>query len=265
LFGPAKRTAPSSRRMNSWAGVAESVDAGDLKSPAFGRAGSSPASGTTREAFGWFLMEYREASALLRTGDRNAPFPEGCFPPGLPFVGSAGGCRWKGPRGRQPYSLHRNCRRPRPCQGGVPGRIRSGDSPRRFGSPARLPEAHFGGLVLRRDFQRLASAVWRSGSASRDSLRPFGAPARLPETHFGRLVLRLDFPRLTSAVWCSGSTSGDSLRPFGSTTRLPETPFERSVLLPDFRSFSSAVRCSKRTSGAWTRGVSGISREVQGG
>jgi hypothetical protein len=44
-----------------------------------------------REAFGWFLMEYREASELLRNGDRNAPFPEGCFPPGLPFVGSAGG------------------------------------------------------------------------------------------------------------------------------------------------------------------------------
>lgn len=32
------------------AGVAESVDAGDLKSPAFGRAGSSPASGTTSGA-----------------------------------------------------------------------------------------------------------------------------------------------------------------------------------------------------------------------
>jgi REP element-mobilizing transposase RayT len=44
-----------------------------------------------REAFAWFLMEYREASELLRNGDRNAPFPEGCFPPGLPFVRSAGG------------------------------------------------------------------------------------------------------------------------------------------------------------------------------
>lgn len=44
-----------------------------------------------REAFGWFLMEYREASELLRNGDRNAPFPEGCFPPGLLFVGSSGG------------------------------------------------------------------------------------------------------------------------------------------------------------------------------
>jgi len=44
-----------------------------------------------REAFAWFVMEYREASERLRNGDRDAPFPEGCFPPGLPFVGSAGG------------------------------------------------------------------------------------------------------------------------------------------------------------------------------
>jgi hypothetical protein len=44
-----------------------------------------------REAFAWFLMEYREASKLLRNGVRNVPFPEGCFPPGLPFVSSAGG------------------------------------------------------------------------------------------------------------------------------------------------------------------------------
>ena len=44
-----------------------------------------------REVFGWFLAQYREASKRLRQGDRNARFPEGCFPPGLPFVGAAGG------------------------------------------------------------------------------------------------------------------------------------------------------------------------------
>jgi len=42
-----------------------------------------------REAFAWFVMEYREASERLRNGDRAAPFPEGCFPPRLPFVGTA--------------------------------------------------------------------------------------------------------------------------------------------------------------------------------
>jgi len=44
-----------------------------------------------RGAFSWFLEQYRDASERLRSGDRNAFFPEGCFPPGLPFVGSAGG------------------------------------------------------------------------------------------------------------------------------------------------------------------------------
>ena len=44
-----------------------------------------------REAFAWFVLQYREASERLRGGDRDAPFPEGCFPPGLPFVGTAGG------------------------------------------------------------------------------------------------------------------------------------------------------------------------------
>jgi len=34
-------------------------------------------------------MEYREASERLRNGDRDAPFPEGSFPPRLPFVGTA--------------------------------------------------------------------------------------------------------------------------------------------------------------------------------
>jgi len=44
-----------------------------------------------REAFAWFVLQYREASERLRNGDRDAPFPEGSFPPRLPFVGSAGG------------------------------------------------------------------------------------------------------------------------------------------------------------------------------
>lgn len=43
------------------------------------------------EAFGWFLAQYREASQRLRRGDLTARFPEGCFPPRLPFIGGAGG------------------------------------------------------------------------------------------------------------------------------------------------------------------------------
>ena len=34
-----------------------------------------------------FVAQFREAAARLRAGDRNAPFPPGCFPPALPFVG----------------------------------------------------------------------------------------------------------------------------------------------------------------------------------
>ncbi|HEV2853139.1 MAG TPA: transposase [Thermoanaerobaculia bacterium] len=34
-----------------------------------------------------FVQAYREAAELLRLGNRNAPFPRGCFPPPLPFVG----------------------------------------------------------------------------------------------------------------------------------------------------------------------------------
>jgi len=44
-----------------------------------------------RETFAWFVLQYWEASERLRNGDRDAPFPEGCFPPRLPFVGTAGG------------------------------------------------------------------------------------------------------------------------------------------------------------------------------
>jgi len=41
------------------------------------------------EAYGWFLGAYREASEKLRRGDFGASFPEGSFPPRLPFVGWA--------------------------------------------------------------------------------------------------------------------------------------------------------------------------------
>lgn len=44
-----------------------------------------------KEAFSIFLEAYRAASELLRGGDRSAMFPEGCFPPGLPFVGLRSG------------------------------------------------------------------------------------------------------------------------------------------------------------------------------
>lgn len=39
-----------------------------------------------RDAYAWFVACYREAADTLKKGDRNARFPEGCFPPGLPFV-----------------------------------------------------------------------------------------------------------------------------------------------------------------------------------
>jgi len=39
-----------------------------------------------REAYGWFLVAFREAAESLKAGDRLARFPDGCFPPGLPFV-----------------------------------------------------------------------------------------------------------------------------------------------------------------------------------
>jgi REP element-mobilizing transposase RayT len=38
------------------------------------------------EGFSWFVSLFREAAARLKSGDRNAPFPAGSFPPGLPFV-----------------------------------------------------------------------------------------------------------------------------------------------------------------------------------
>jgi hypothetical protein len=38
------------------------------------------------EAYAWFVGTYRMAVERLLNGDRNAVFPEGCFPPALPFV-----------------------------------------------------------------------------------------------------------------------------------------------------------------------------------
>jgi REP element-mobilizing transposase RayT len=38
------------------------------------------------DAYAWFVASFREAAAKLRAGDRLAKFPQGSFPPGLPFV-----------------------------------------------------------------------------------------------------------------------------------------------------------------------------------
>jgi hypothetical protein len=38
------------------------------------------------EAYALFVAAFREAADRLRSGDRNALFPVGSFPPGLPFV-----------------------------------------------------------------------------------------------------------------------------------------------------------------------------------
>jgi hypothetical protein len=39
-----------------------------------------------RAAYGHFVAAFREAAERLRAGDRLAAFPQGSFPPGLPFV-----------------------------------------------------------------------------------------------------------------------------------------------------------------------------------
>jgi len=41
------------------------------------------------EAYGWFVAAYREAADRLLSGDSEASFPEGSFPPRLPFVSSS--------------------------------------------------------------------------------------------------------------------------------------------------------------------------------
>ena len=40
-----------------------------------------------RNAYFGFVAAYRNAAEKLRAGNRNQPFPSGCFPPALPFVG----------------------------------------------------------------------------------------------------------------------------------------------------------------------------------
>lgn len=42
------------------------------------------------EAYGWFLETYRRAAERLRRGDPRPMFPNGCFPPGLPYVRDGG-------------------------------------------------------------------------------------------------------------------------------------------------------------------------------
>lgn len=40
-----------------------------------------------RNAYFWFVASYRDAAEKLRAGKRDQPFPLGCFPPAMPFVG----------------------------------------------------------------------------------------------------------------------------------------------------------------------------------
>ena len=49
-------------------------------------AASKAAREAFRRAYGFFLAAFREAAERLKAGDRTARFPNGCFPPGLPFV-----------------------------------------------------------------------------------------------------------------------------------------------------------------------------------
>ena len=38
------------------------------------------------EMYAWFVAAFRSAAEELKQGDREARFPVGSFPPGLPFV-----------------------------------------------------------------------------------------------------------------------------------------------------------------------------------
>jgi hypothetical protein len=38
------------------------------------------------EMYAWFVAAFRSAAEKLKQGDREARFPAGSFPPGLPFV-----------------------------------------------------------------------------------------------------------------------------------------------------------------------------------
>lgn len=53
--------------------------------PAF-HAATSKALKALRAAYAWFVEAYRAAADELKNGNRDAVFPKGCFPPGLPFV-----------------------------------------------------------------------------------------------------------------------------------------------------------------------------------
>jgi hypothetical protein len=46
-----------------------------------------PPAGSAPDAYFGFVAAYRNAAEKLRAGNRNQPFPTGCFPPALPFVG----------------------------------------------------------------------------------------------------------------------------------------------------------------------------------
>ncbi|MFL6291502.1 MAG: hypothetical protein ACJ759_11465, partial [Thermoanaerobaculia bacterium] len=60
------------------------------KSPApLFHAASKDARQGLKAAYGLFLAAFREAAERLKAGDRLARFPNGCFPPALPFVGLA--------------------------------------------------------------------------------------------------------------------------------------------------------------------------------
>ena len=57
------------------------------KSPAPGfHAATKAARLAMREAYGWFYAAYRDAADRLRKGERSVGFPEGSFPPALPFA-----------------------------------------------------------------------------------------------------------------------------------------------------------------------------------
>lgn len=53
--------------------------------PAF-HAATKAAREELRQAYGWFVVAYREAVERLRKGDPRPGFPEGCFPPAMPFI-----------------------------------------------------------------------------------------------------------------------------------------------------------------------------------
>jgi len=62
--------------------------------PAF-HAATKAARLALRDAYALFLAAYREAAEKLRQGDRSNRFPEGSFPPALPFVRGALPSTWR--------------------------------------------------------------------------------------------------------------------------------------------------------------------------